>query len=1185
MSVAVAGSFALVPTVMVASPAQAAPIANLTVSNAETFEGGKASFTVTYTGSATSGPITFTAAGGDATSGTDYTATPSVTAYTFPGGGGAANTVTVTVQTLVDADTDATQTFILTATSGGDTATGTGTIHESPVAVPDLTVSDATTWEGGKASFTVTYSGAGPSGLVTFTAINMGTGVTALSGTDYTATPNLGSYSFPGTAAGGTNTVTVTVTSLVDGDSTASENFRLAAATTGRNASIGTGTVYENPGTNEIVLSGATTVTETATGGVQKSVTITATSTNPQSSDVVIPLKTVDDSAISTGMANRDYTALSSTATIVIPANQTVGTTTVQLWDDTADEVDTQSFTVEVDAARTTLGGGVVSGQDVVEISVKDDDAVPTISIGDAATAKEGGRLTFPLTLSNPSELAVSATLNAAGVATGSAGAATRGDTDAGTADFVWDNTPGTVTVPPYAKTTNVMMPITERPASTFEGPENVKATLSAPVNATLGTPVTANGLIIDVEDGQEVEWSTADPFNDATRTFAEGDSGTTDKKIYVKFAGGTLPTTLNYTFADVNAKNGEDYVGTAGTITVPAFGATAVSIPVVIKGDRIDEPNETFKLVVTDPSGVANAADIGEVTFTITDNDSAPTWTTEDVSVQEGNSGTTMAKIPVKLSGPASSDATFTAVFTDGSAVDAASTPGTNDYNQPTTASVTIKAGDTVGYLEVPVNGDTIYEREESFTVQFTAPAEIDDTSPDTVDTARVTIRSEDATPKLTFGQFSGPEGGNVEVTGTVVGASQYEYQIGFTAAGTGAQPATGGGVDFTSPTVLADPVTIPAGFTGLLTDPDVGFTPLTFALKNDNIDEATETFAVTATEATSSLKGFASSAASVKIADDPLDLPPAVSIEDVSIKEHEQSVDVPVNLTFTGDNDATSTSQTVTVTYYTMDGSAKAGEDYTETKGTLSIPAGTTSKSINVPIKKDTLTEPDQNFYVKLGTAGPAGATLGKSTGEVVINANTGTTDPTDPTDDGPTLKASSSFRLGAGTISLTGKADAGAAVQLWGRTVNADDADYAVISSTTANSSGAFTFTPGLSTDGMYFKVLSGGQQSGPVRVFIKEDPDIAATSTSRGVVRLTVTGDPKVRGLEARVFRANANGTWTMVGSGILNASGTFTKTLTGQTSGRSYTYRAWVRGNAERGIMTNYSSYSKTVRVR
>jgi hypothetical protein len=54
---------------------------------------------------------------------------------------------------------------------------------------------------------------------------------------------------------------------------------------------------------------------------------------------------------------------------------------------------------------------------------------------------------------------------------------------------------------------------------------------------------------------------------------------------------------------------------------------------------------------------------------------------------------------------------------------------------------------------------------------------------------------------------------------------------------------------------------------------------------------------------------------------------------------------------------------------------------------------------------------------------------------------------------------------------------------------------------------------------------------------------------------------------------------------MVGSGILNAQGTFTKTLTGQTSGKSWTFKSYVVGNAERGVLTNWSSYTKTVRVK
>jgi hypothetical protein len=250
----------------------------------------------------------------------------------------------------------------------------------------------------------------------------------------------------------------------------------------------------------------------------------------------------------------------------------------------------------------------------------------------------------------------------------------------------------------------------------------------------------------------------------------------------------------------------------------------------------------------------------------------------------------------------------------------------------------------------------------------------------------------------------------------------------------------------------------------------------------------------------------------------------------------------------------------------------------DYTETRGTLTIPAGTMSKTINVPIKNDTLAEGNQNFFVKIGTPGPAGATVAKTTGEVIILANAGTTEP-----GAPTLKSLATYRLGAGKASLSGKAAAGATVQLWGRNVDSDA--YTKITQTTASSSGAFTFQPALTTHGKYFMAKVGGMSSGEVKVYIKQDPDIAASSASKRTVKVTVTGDPKIGGLAARVFRVNAGGSLTLVGSGKLNSAGTFSKTLTGLTSGKSYAYKAYIVGNGARGVLTGYSSYTKSVKVK
>ncbi len=71
----------------------------------------------------------------------------------------------------------------------------------------------------------------------------------------------------------------------------------------------------------------------------------------------------------------------------------------------------------------------------------------------------------------------------------------------------------------------------------------------------------------------------------------------------------------------------------------------------------------------------------------------------------------------------------------------------------------------------------------------------------------------------------------------------------------------------------------------------------------------------------------------------------------------------------------------------FTTIDGTARAGLDYTATHGTLTWPAGDTSdRTIQVPILTDTKDEPSQTFTVKLRA--PAGnATLGDAPKTIVV------------------------------------------------------------------------------------------------------------------------------------------------------------------------------------------------------
>jgi hypothetical protein len=73
------------------------------------------------------------------------------------------------------------------------------------------------------------------------------------------------------------------------------------------------------------------------------------------------------------------------------------------------------------------------------------------------------------------------------------------------------------------------------------------------------------------------------------------------------------------------------------------------------------------------------------------------------------------------------------------------------------------------------------------------------------------------------------------------------------------------------------------------------------------------------------------------------------------------------------------------VTVNYATADGTATVADgDYTATSGTLTIPAGSTSGTISVPVLDDAISEPDEHFTVKLSSPTDANlkAAVGKGT-----------------------------------------------------------------------------------------------------------------------------------------------------------------------------------------------------------
>ena len=108
-----------------------------------------------------------------------------------------------------------------------------------------------------------------------------------------------------------------------------------------------------------------------------------------------------------------------------------------------------------------------------------------------------------------------------------------------------------------------------------------------------------------------------------------EGDSGSSSMTFTVTLASpATEAVTVNYATSDGTAAAGQDYTAVSnGSVTIAA-GNTTAAFTVSVTGDETDEPNETFKVTISLPSGATAAAitggDTAAAAGTILDDDPA---------------------------------------------------------------------------------------------------------------------------------------------------------------------------------------------------------------------------------------------------------------------------------------------------------------------------------------------------------------------------------------------------------------------------------------------------------------------------------------------------------------------------------------------------------------------------------
>ena len=274
-----------------------------------------------------------------------------------------------------------------------------------------------------------------------------------------------------------------------------------------------------------------------------------------------------------------EFAAHTATATLLVPTD-----------DDTTEEPD--------GAVTASLGAG--AGYVTVEpasatVRVTDDDAPPELTIADAHALESAGVLEFVVELSAASGQQV--TMNYAT----EAGTATEG------ADYT--RTVGTLTFEPGgALRHTIAVPIVNDTLDEAES-ETFTVAISGALNATAGAAAT--GTILD--DDAAPELTIAD-------VRAVESTGMMEFTVRLGAPSGRQVAVACFS-EDGTATAGDDYVPELGTLVLEPGQTTGV-ISVPILDDRLDEADEDFTMVLSDPVN-ATLAD-GTATGTIIDDDAS---------------------------------------------------------------------------------------------------------------------------------------------------------------------------------------------------------------------------------------------------------------------------------------------------------------------------------------------------------------------------------------------------------------------------------------------------------------------------------------------------------------------------------------------------------------------------------
>ncbi len=372
--------------------------------------------------------------------------------------------------------------------------------------------------------------------------------------------------------------------------------------------------------------------------------------------------------------------------------------------------------------------------------------------------------------------------------------------------------------------------------------------TISASATGSLSNTATVVGAIGDSDpaNNSATDTDTLTPMADLSITKNDGVAsvfagGNTTYTIVASNSGpsnatgatvnDTFPASLTCTWTCVGASGGTCTATGAGninnTVNLPSGGSVSYTASCAISAAASGTLSNTAS--VTEPGGVTDGTPGNN---SATDSDSItllPTLAIDDVSISEGNSATSVLTFTVTRTGTAPGPVGFNFATADSSATTAGS-----DY-VTASGTGTIPSGGATGSttVRVTINGDAIFENNESFFVNLTAPA-----NAVIADNQGIgTITNDDTAPILAINDVSIVEGntGTQNLVFTVTRTGLTALPATFTAAtanGTASAPS-----DYLA--ALVGSASIAAGGAS-------GTTTLTATINGDAVVEANEGFSV---------------------------------------------------------------------------------------------------------------------------------------------------------------------------------------------------------------------------------------------------------------------------------------------------------------------------------------------------